>query len=412
MAEGEGSSGHQVGAADPGERGDGVGERIGAEESNVPPENLERVDTHLLRPKGTPRPNPRDFKISLGSKFGTDQQLLHPGERRRQSLRGFQESYVDIIDFIVRATHRIWEEKDVGYIYDHYRHNSRIVDDYGFQYGRDKVIEDTLQFVNAFPDIRLYADEIVWAGDDEVGFYTSHRTVVKGTNTGYSKFGPPTGREVHFWLIANCLFIGNENYEEWVIYNNSSLIQQLGLDLRREARELGNQVDWDSLADGRFGEPDRLVGQNKPAHMPPEETGGFEVEDFLRRTYHYIWNWRNVARVREAYAPNMRFFGATDRKLYGRGEYQSFVLSMLAMFPDLALHIDDLYWMGNDLEGYVSSTRWSIVGTHKGPGIYGRPTGRQIYMWGITQHLVKDGRIQEEWMMFNEFEVMQQIYRD
>jgi hypothetical protein len=52
--------------------------------------------------------------------------------------------------------------------------------------------------------------------------------------------------------------------------------------------------------------------------------------------------------------------------------------------------------------------RWSIVGTHKGYGVYGSPPGRRVYMWGITQHYVGDGRILEEWMMFNEFEVMQQ----
>ena len=398
---------------DPGVGGDsGSLASAGAVDSAVPPENLARIGTHVLRPKGEPRSNPRDFRISLRSKFGTDQQLLYPGTERLQSMRGFEDTYVDIIDFIVRATHRIWEEKDIGYIYDHYRHNILVVDDYGVAYGRDKVIANTIQFINAFPDIRLPAAEIVWAGDDEVGFHTSHRTVVKGTNTGYSQFGPPTGREVEFWLIANCIFVANENYEEWVIYNTSSMIKQLGFDLREKARELGSQVDWDNLKDIRFGEPDRLPGQGKPAHMPAKDTEGFDVEDFLRRAYHYIWNWRRVAKIRDAYAPNMRFFGPTDRQFYGRGNYQSFVLSVLAMFPDLALYIDDLYWMGNDREGYVTAVRWSLVGTHRGPGVYGPPTGRPIYMWGITQHYIKDGRIVEEWMMFNEFEVLQQIYHE
>ena len=393
----------------------GLGEvetNAGIEESRVPPENLARIGTHVLRPKGEPRQNPRGFEISLRSKFGSDQQFLYPGSERRQSMRGFEDHYVDIVDFIVRATHRIWEEKDIGYIYDHYRHNILVVDDHGVAYGRDRVIAGTIQLINAFPDIRIYADEIVWAGDDEVGFHTSHRAVVRGTNTGYSQFGPPTGREVEFWLTANCIFVANENYEEWVIYNTSSMIRQLGFDLREKARELGSRVDWDDFRDERFGEPERLAGQGKPAHLPRKATDGFDVEDFIRRTYHYVWNWRRVAKIRDAYAPNVRFFGPTDRQFYGRGNYQSFVLSVLAMFPDLALHIDDLYWMGNDEEGYATSVRWSIVGTHKGYGIYGPPTGRPVYMWGITQHHIRDGKILEEWMMFNEFEVMQQIYHE
>ncbi len=85
---------------------------------------------------------------------------------------------------------------------------------------------------------------------------------------------------------------------------------------------------------------------------------------------------------------------------------------MIAMFPDLALQVDDLYLMGNARDGYLSSLRWSAVGTHHGHGIYGKPTGRSVYLWGITQHRIIEGQIVEEWMLFNEFDVMQQLFRD
>jgi predicted ester cyclase len=357
------------------------------------------------------RAMPTDFTISLGGKGGTDQQLLNPGTHRRQPLRGFEDTYVDIIDYIVRITHRIWEEKDIGYIYDTYSHSANVHDDYGLQYGRDKIVADTVHTINAFPDIRLYADEIVWAGDDETGFRTSHRTVIVGHNTGYSKYGPPTGRKVTCWCIANCVALANEIFEEWVIYDTASLIQQLGFDLRAKAREFGNQVDGDSLHDQRSGEPERLPGQGKPVYRA-YRSGAFDVEDFLQVTYHNLWNRRMLATIQQAYVPQLQFRGSTNRAYYGRAEYQSFILSTLAMFPDLALQVDDLYWMGNDQDGYLTSVRWSLIGTHRGHGIYGPPTGRPIRMWGISQHRILAGKIVAEWMLFNEFAVMQQIYRD
>ena len=366
---------------------------------------------HNMRPLGEPRLMPTDFSISLGAKGGTDQQLLKPGTERRQSMRGFEETYVDIIDYIVRITHRIWEEKDIGYIYDTYSHSSKVYDDYGLQYGRDKIVADTIHTINAFPDVRLFADEIVWAGDDEVGFHTSHRTVIVGHNTGYSKYGPPTGRKVTCLCIANCVALNNEIFAEWVIYDTGSLLQQLGFDLRKMARKLGNQVDWDSLRDQRFGEPERLPGQGKPVYRA-YKSGSFDVEDFIQVTYQNIWNRRMLGTVERAYAPQLRFHGSTNRVYYGRGEYQSFILSIMAMFPDLALQVDDVYWMGNDQDDYLTAVRWSITGTHRGFGIYGPPTGRPITMWGISQHRIRNGRIIEEWMLFNEFAVMQQIYRD
>ena len=139
---------------------------------------------------------PADYSISLAqyTRGGTDRFLAEGrDDMPAQSMRGFEDQYRNIIDYIVRITHRIWEEKDIGYIYDTYAHNSRVYDDYGLQYGRDKIVADTTHTINAFPNIRLVADEIIWAGDEDVGFYTSHRTIIQGDNTGYSRYGPPTG---------------------------------------------------------------------------------------------------------------------------------------------------------------------------------------------------------------------------
>ena len=354
---------------------------------------------------------PRDHAISLAAKGGADKLLRKPGTQRQQPMRGFEATYVDIIDYIVRITHRIWEEKDIGYIYDTYRHNSHVYDDFGLQYGRDKIVADTVHTINAFPDIRLFADEIIWAGDEEVGFHTSHRTLISGHNTGFSQYGPPTGKKVTLWCIANCVSLENEIFAEWVIYDTASLIHQLGFDLREMARKLGNLQAQAAVDDARFGEPERLGGQDKPRYLAAP-AGGFDIEEFVRRTFHNIWNRRSLREVRCAYDQSLLFRGSTGRVLYGRGEYQSFVLSMLAMFPDAMLQIDDIYWMGNDDDGYKVSVRWRLQGTHRGNGIYGAPSGKGVTMWGITQQEIHQGRVHKEWLLFNEFAVLQQIYRD
>ncbi|MDE2855991.1 MAG: ester cyclase [Chloroflexota bacterium] len=355
---------------------------------------------------------PSDFSISLAASGGTDALLRGPGGERGQSMRGFEEQYADIIDYIVRITHRIWEEKDIGYIYDTYSHKAHVYDDYGLQYGSEKIVADTVHTINAFPDIRLYADEIIWAGNDEIGFHTSHRTVIKGHNTGYSRYGPPTSRSVFLWCIANCVSLENHIFAEWVIYDTANMIRQLGFDLPAMARQLGNEMGGDAIEDERFGEAERLRGQNKPALMKAGDGGGFDVEAFIRRTWHNIWNRRSLQQARQSYHPSLLARGATGRVFYGRGEYQSFVLGILAMFPDAMLQIDDIYWMGNDDDGYLASVRWHLVGTHRGNGIYGAPTGRRVNMWGIAQQQIEGGLITKEWLLFNEFAVMQQIYRD
>lgn len=375
----------------------------------LPQAGVDRLETHALRPDGGPRRNPADFSISLRARPGTDGQLHHPGGRR-QSMRGFEDGYADIVDYIVRATHRVWEERDVGYIYELYRHDCVVRDDAGVIFGRDRVIENTLQLIAAIPDIRLIAAEVIWAGDDETGFHTSHRVLLTGANTGWSGFGPPTGRRVQFWLTANCVAIANEIFREHVIYNTSSLVRQLGFDVVETARRLAGALPPDAFVHGA-GEPWRLLGQGKPEHMAPPSPEPFDPEDFVRRMLHTVWNWRMVGMAREFYAPALRYFGPTDRSIVGLGEFQAHVIATLAMFPDLAITVDDVYWMGNDAEGYAVSVRWSAAGTHRGAGIYGMPTGRRVDLWGISQYVIRHGTIQEEWTMFNEFQVLQQIVR-
>ncbi|HLI59008.1 MAG TPA: ester cyclase [Solirubrobacteraceae bacterium] len=360
-------------------------------------------------------PVPGDRALSVAAK-GSTRRWLHPDRdtdpgHPNQAMRGFDPGYADIVDWIMRITHRIWEEKDIGHIYDTYRHNAVVTDDAGVQYGRDKIVADTVHTIAAFPDVRLYADEIVWAGDEDEGFHTSHRTVIVGHNTGFSRWAAPTGRRVVVWAIANCRAVENEIVEEHVLYNTSSLLSQLGFDLRALAREAAAGGEPPEIDDVCFGEPERLRGQGPPAPLPALPDDGFQLEPFLRRLYDEIWNWRNLGAIDRAYAPGIRYLGAGNRRLYGRGDLKALILTIMAMLPDLVMQIDDLYWMGDERTGHLAAVRWSIVGTHRGHGPWGAPTGRRVHLWGISQHELRDGRIAEEWTVFNEFDVLRQLAR-
>jgi len=358
---------------------------------------------------------PKTYEISLDAyrKGGTDRFLeQRPEGLVAQPMNGFEATYVNIIDYIVRITHRIWEEKDIGYIYDTYSHDCNVWDDLGLQFGRDKIVADTVHTNNAFPDIRLVADEVIWAGNEDVGFHTSHRVRILGNNTGYSRFGAPTGKNIQLWCIANCVSRANEIFHEHVIYDTAGMIQQLGLDVFDVARRMV-EADNDLALPPNFmaSEPERTVGQGKPQTIEIPGHPRDDIERLVRATMHTIWNRRNFGAIDQAYHPNVVVQGSTGRVYRGTGQLRSFVMSMVAMFPDLWMSVDDIYWMGNSDDGFVVSVRWSASGTHSGHGIYGKPTGKEVHIWGINQWVIEDGVIQKEWMLFNEFGVLLQLLR-
>ncbi len=373
------------------------------------------TDTRPSTPPGTMAPGrrtmPRDYRISLRPGYGADAPNVPPGERR-QSLRGFEDTYTDIVDYIVRITHRIWEDQDVGYIYDTYSPGCRLYDDSGVHYGVEQLVHSTIQSINAFPDCRHYADDVIWAGTDEEGFVTSHRAINIGHHTGPWRWSEPTGRKLDTWVIANCVVRNNEIYEEWVLYNTAAKLQQLGIDVLAAARDYGNSLGFPTLSERPFAEVDRIEGGRKPLPYPDAPGPGFDVEHEVRRLFHDVYNRRDLSAVDRLYAPTVRWHGTTNRTGYGRSDVRGMARNLLATFPDLGVRVDEVYWMGNEIDGFSVSVRWTGAGTHRGYGLYGEPSGRRVHLWGISQLYFARGQIVEEWSLFNEFDVLAQLLRD
>ena len=361
---------------------------------------------------------PTDYSISLdsylsrgttGSGFAEQEKRIPDAFGQEQSMRGFEATYKNIIDYIVRITYKIWEERDVEYIGDTYSDSSRVFDDYGLQLGSKKIIADTHHTTSAFSNIRLIADDIAWAGNDEIGYHTSHRTIIRGTNDGSSKYGPATHRNIDVLVIANCVALENKIFLEHVLYNNSSMLLQLGLNLEVTAAGMAAAppAGWPRDA-GTWDELRKAARPLRPISVSTPITG-FDVDAFARSNFDQLWNGRDYGAISRNYAMKFTFEGPTNREFSAALSYQRFLLSIAAAFPDLQLQVDEVYWMGNDHDGYLSSERWSATATHMGDGIYGPATGCPVQIWGITQHRIVNGKIVSEWMLFNELDLMLQI---
>ena len=337
--------------------------------------------------------------------------LMKPGPDRLQSLQGFDADYTDIVNYIVACTHKIWEEGGIGLIYTHYLHNVKVHTGDGWILGRDAMVADTLHTLSAFQDRRAFAESVVWTGNDQDGFYTNHIALSLQHNTGYSKFGPPTGRKV--MRFAQCICYVKDNFicEEWVLNDEIGVIRQLGLNLDEMVARFAQRDAV--LPPQNYGDTEHRLGQYAPEPYPQKAPSGagFDVDDFLRRNLHEIWNRRMFNVLRDVVHENCLFHGPAQRELYGRGDYTAFVLSLLAAFPDARFAIDQLFWNEEAPGVYRTSMRWSLVGTHAGDGIFGAPTGAPVRVWGLTQHLIRAGRIVDEWTFINELALLKQFYR-
>ncbi len=310
-------------------------------------------------------------------------------------------------DFIKESLSEIWNQKQIGRTYDIYQHNVRLHTPEGLLYGREEVIRRATLTLAAFPGLSYAVEDVIAAQEAGDTVKVALRWTMTGPNTGYTVYGAPTGREVTRRGISHFHVTGDRIVEHWEVDNEIGVIRQLGFEPSELAVTLPTERPCGQQA---WGEVERTSGQTTPAVMPPKTSPGFSVEDFLRRSRHEIWNWRLLGTIEEAYDEDAAFHGPSGRGIGDREAFTGFVLSLLSAFPDLAVFTDEVFW-NNDGEGrYRTSVRWTLLGTHQGPGPYGPPTGKRVRVIGITNNVIQEGRIVEEWTAMGEFALLKQIH--
>lgn len=335
--------------------------------------------------------------------------ILTPRTVRTQSLDGFEDCYSDIVHYIAYCTHRIWAEKGVGLIYDHYDDAVVVHTPYGTQTSVEEVVAGTIQMMNAFPDRESRLGNVAWEGNDKDGFYTSHLGTSRMTNTGPSVYGPATGRKVRIRHIADCQIRRNLIYREWLVRDNGALVRQLGLDPVAVATRMAAAQFASGQQPVSTGLAERAEGQRHPEPLDLPSGPDATMEQNLRHMMHDIWNRRRFDRIKEYYAPDVNVQTAPGREVHGVQGMIAYVIAMLAALPDAVMSFDHFCDV-DETDGYIAAVRWSLNGTHTGAGLFGAPSGRPVTMQGMSHFRFRGGKIVQEWTVWDEIAVLMQIH--
>ena len=112
----------------------------------------------------------------------------------------------------------------------------------------------------------------------------------------------------------------------------------------------------------------------------------------------------NLDLIEEVYAPDL-VWHEPDQDIRGYDQAKQFVSTFFTAFPDLNATVEDVI-----AEGDKVVTRWTIRGTHQGEiEEFGPPTGKQVELRGIIIHRFEDGNIVEEWEVYDNLSLLQQL---
>ena len=323
----------------------------------------------------------------------------------RQALPGFEPVYRDIVDYIIRCTHRIWEAKNIGLCRTHYAADCELHTLGGPAIGVETVVQNTIGALGVYADRVVLGEDVIWSEDAPGTFYSSHRIVSRATQMGdEGGVGPATLRFGGARTIADCLVRENRIVEEWLVRDSVVALWMVGADHRAVAAA---QAAADQRGDpARHGWRAAAIAATRsgggvapdashPAALPAEMLRLALADDLFGDAAALL-------------SPAAEIRWPANRHGFGRGYWTGCMIQLRAALHDVRWRLDHVAARPLPHGDTAVALRWSLAGVHAGGGVWGEATGRDLLVMAVSHYRLRGGRIVEDITVFDEVAVLRQ----
>ncbi|MEM1234189.1 MAG: ester cyclase [Pseudomonadota bacterium] len=315
--------------------------------------------------------------------------------------------YPDIPAYILGVTKEIWEDRGISTLERYYDENIVVRSPASVVVGNDGIMAATMATLHEFPDRQLYGEDVIWYETAQGTALSSHRLICTATHAAHGAYGAPSGRELKYRIIAECHVDGTVIDDEWLVRDQSAIALQLGLSAKEYARTLIDQE----------GGPEHCVRPLTPSNDVKGPYQGRGNND--------PWAARYSEQLCRIMAGDLSVISATyDRAVHlslpggvealGQAAADRFWLGLRASFPSAEFRVEHAIGRHDPTMPPRAALRWSLHGRHDGGGSFGRPTGAQVYVMGLSHAEfgslgVEDPRLRREWIALDETAIWKQI---
>ena len=302
-------------------------------------------------------------------------------------MRGFGSQFKDLPDYILKITYQIWENRDVESIMEYYAENIPVRSPSGVIYGSEAVVKATKATLHEFPDRQLLGEDVIWIGNEDEGYLSSHRILTRATHANNGAYGEATGKKLIYRVVADCACRNNQVYDEWLVRDQGAIIRQIDLDPKKYAANLIQEE-----------------GGEEKCSIPFNENTGTRYADILKS----IMN-KDIGSVENNYDRAIQQEQPGGFTAHGTEEVNKFWDILLSAFPDARFSIEHICFTDEKDQPKKAAIRWALVGSHSGKGNFGEPSNAQVYIMGISHAEFGPRGIKNEWVLFDETMIWKQI---
>ena len=318
-------------------------------------------------------------------------------------MKGFDSKFKDLPDYILKITYQIWENKDVESIMEYYAENIPVRSPSGVTYGPEAVVRATKATLHEFPDRQLLGEDVIWISDENSGYLSSHRILTKATHMKDGVYGKASGKKLTYRVIADCACKNNQVYDEWLVRDQGAIVRQLGIDPKEYAANLIENE----------GGPDKAVTPYDQ-HTPFKSTYIAPILNDFNSGNNYAEILKSIMgdskqTVEKNYDRAIQQFQPGGLIKNGIDEVTRFWVNLKTAFPDSIFNVEHISFIEEKDQPKKVAIRWSLVGNHNGNGIFGSPSGANVYVMGINHAEFGPRGIKNEWILFDETMIWKQI---
>ncbi|APX13659.1 nuclear transport factor 2 family protein [Tateyamaria omphalii] len=322
-------------------------------------------------------------------------------------MKGFSNRWTDFPDYIIGITKEIWEDRGIATLHHYYSPDIVVRSPASVVIGNEKVIGATMATLAEFPDRTLLGEDVIWSGTPEEGMLSSHRILSTATHTADGVYGPASGKKLQYRIIADCHAINDQINDEWLIRDQTAIVNQIGWEAKAYAADLIE----------REGGMETAVRPLSPATDQPGPYKGRGNDNEWGATYADILTrimGADMAVIPAAYDRAVQSEYPGGLTGHGTGPVDRFWMGLRASFPDATFTIDHQIGRDDAMMPPRAAIRWSLHGKHDGWGYFGAPTGAEVYVLGISHAEfgslgAAPPTVRREYALFDETAIWKQI---
>lgn len=317
-------------------------------------------------------------------------------------MKCFDPRFSDLPDYIIGITREIWEDRGVNTLHKYYAPAIPVRSPAGIVIGNKGVIAATLATIAEFPDRELLAEDVIWSGDEDVGFLSSHRLFCTATHLHDGIYGTATGKKLAYRVIADCAARDNAINDEWLIRDQGAIVRQMGWEPKTYAADL-------------------IAREGGPARCTPPFTPEIDVQGPYRGTGndHPLGHRYAGMLTRIMDAELGTIVHDYDRacwlelpggvEAHGWSAADQFWIGLRAAFPSAEFRIHHVIGRDDTHSPPRAAVRWSLSGRHDGWGAFGAPSGAEVHVMAISHAEFGPWGLRREFILLDETAIWKQI---